>query len=137
MANKKQQRSTPAWIFGTDFASGCLRPPVLDQSSVQCGVFVKLGLGWFGGVITRRVHQKWRHDHDYRVILQADRSTRSMKLPLESYNTNEGNGVGAWVLLDIEPREEVRRSGRAVTPNVGNTEFQLIYNRAELFRDPL
>ena len=60
-----------------------------------------------------------------------------MKLPLESYNTNEGNGVGAWVLLDIEPREEVRRSGRAVTPNVGNTEFQLIYNRAELFRDPL
>ena len=55
-------------------------------------MFVKLGLGWFEGVITRRVHQKSRYDYD--VILQADRSTRSMKLSLESYSTNEGAGVG-------------------------------------------
>ena len=101
MANKKQQRSTPAWIFGTDFASGCLRPPVLDQSSVQCGVLVKLGLGWFGGVMTRRVHQKSRHEYGYRVILHTDRSTRGMKLPLESYSTNEGASVRAWVLLKM------------------------------------
>ena len=59
-------------------------PPVLDHSSVQCGVFVKLGLGWFREIITRRMHQKSRHDYDYHVILQAHRSTHSMKLPLES-----------------------------------------------------
>ena len=43
-------------------------------------------------------------------------------LPLESYSTNEGAGVGAWVLLEIELLEEVR-SGRSVTPNVSNTEL--------------
>ena len=99
-------------------SAACPRPVV---SSV--GVFLKLGPGWFGGVITRRVHRKSRRDsYDYRVILQkADTSTRSMKLPLESYSTNEGARVGAWVLLEIEQREEVR-PGRSATPKVRNTE---------------
>ena len=68
------------------------------------------------------MNYKSRHDYGCRVILQADRSTRSIKLPLESYSTNEGAGVGAWVLLEIELLEEVR-SGRSVTPNVSNTEL--------------
>ena len=80
-------------------------PPILDQSSNQCGVFVKLGLGWFGGVITRRVHKKSMHDHDCRVMLKVDRSARSMKLPLKSNSTDEGAGVGAWVLVEMEPWE--------------------------------
>ena len=64
-------------------------------------MLVKLGLGWFGGVMTRRVHQKSRHEYGYRVILHTDRSTRGMKLPLESYSTNEGASVRAWVLLKM------------------------------------
>ena len=100
--------------------------PVLDQSGVQRGVlFVRLGLRWFGGVITRREHQKSRHGHDYRVMLQAEQRTRSMKLPLESNSTNEGAGM--WVLLEVEPRE-VRRSGRAVTSDVRTRSFQLTWH---------
>ena len=69
--------------------------------------------------------QKSRHDYDYRVLvlIQADRSAHSIRLPLESYSTKKGPDVGAWVLLGTGPREQVTRSGRAVTPNVGTTDF--------------
>ncbi|CAB1117353.1 unnamed protein product [Ectocarpus sp. CCAP 1310/34] len=44
-------------------------PPALDQSIVKRGVLVKLGLGWFGGVLSRRSHPASRQEYDYRVIL--------------------------------------------------------------------
>lgn len=81
---------------------------------------MRLGVGWFAGVITRRVHQKPRHDYDNRVMLQADGSTRSIKLSLELYRTDKGAGAGAWVLPELGSREGVRRSGRAVSLNVRN-----------------
>ncbi|CAM9949429.1 unnamed protein product, partial [Pylaiella littoralis] len=40
-------------------------PPALDQSLVKRGVLVKLGLGWFGGVLTRRAHHGSRNNYDY------------------------------------------------------------------------
>ncbi|CAN0166814.1 unnamed protein product, partial [Pylaiella littoralis] len=75
-------------------------PPALDQSLVKRGVLVKLGLGWFGGVLTRRAHHGSRDNYDYRVTLHSDGSTSSMKLPLESYSTDVDAAVGAWVLLE-------------------------------------
>ena len=78
-------------------------PSAHDQSLVKRGVLVKLGfLGWFGGVISRRAHPASPDEYDYRVILNSDGSTRSMKLPLESYSTRKNAHVGAWVLLEVE-----------------------------------
>ena len=45
------------------------------------------------------------------------------RLPLESYSTDEGATVGAWVLLEAGKEGGVRRSGRALTPNVCNAEL--------------
>ena len=64
-------------------------PSALDQSLVKRGVLVKLGLGWFGVFISRRSHPASRDVYDYRVVLHCDGSTRSMKLPLELYSTDE------------------------------------------------
>ena len=48
-------------VLGMDIPEGFrvqLSPsPALDQSLVKRGVLLRLGLGWFGGVITRRAHQ--------------------------------------------------------------------------------
>ena len=44
-------------------------------------------------------------------------------MPLESYSTDEGAAVGAWVLLEAVEQRGVRRSGRALTPNVRNAEL--------------
>ena len=38
---------------------------------------------WFGGLITRQSQKRTRHSYDYRVQLDLDQSTRSMKLPVE------------------------------------------------------
>ena len=47
----------------------------------------------------------------YRVQLEQDQSVRSMKLPLDAYNTEASAAVGAWVLL--EPNEERQTEGTA------------------------
>ena len=44
-------------------------------------------------------------------------------MTLESYSTDEGSTVGAWVLLEAGEQRGVRRSGRALTPNVRNAEL--------------
>ena len=45
------------------------------------------------------------------------------RLPLESYSTDEGATAGAWVLLEAGEQGSVRRSGRALAPNVRNAEL--------------
>ena len=44
-------------------------------------------------------------------------------MPFESYSTDEGAAVGAWVLSEAGQYEGVRKSGRALTPNVHNAEL--------------
>ena len=46
-----------------------------------------------------------------------------MKLPLKSYNTDEGAAVGTRVLLEAGQQDGVRRSGRALIPSVRDTEL--------------
>ena len=38
--------------------------------------------------------------HDYRVVFEREESTRTMKLPLELYGTDEQVALVAWVLLE-------------------------------------
>ena len=64
-----------------------------------------------------------RREYDKRVMLDVDGSTHSMKFPLESFSTDEGDAVGAWVLLKVAPQEGMGRPGRALTPNGGTRCF--------------
>ena len=86
-------------------------------------------MGWFGGMITRQSQERTRHLYDYRVHLEADQSTRSMKLPLQRYSGVPSAAVGSWVLLKRSTVEQldgggaagtlgVSRAGREGRPNV-------------------
>ena len=48
---------------------------------------------------------------DYRSQLEQDQSVRSVKLPLDAYNTEASAAVGAWTLL--KPIEERQTEGTA------------------------
>jgi len=64
-----------------------------------------MGMGWFGGVNSRRFHSALRDECDYRVILHSDGSTCSIKFPLEFYSTDEDAGVCAWMLPEVDQVE--------------------------------
>ena len=72
-------------------------------------------MGWFGGLITRQSQERTRHIFDYRVQLDLDQSTRSMKLPLEMYSGNPDAVLGSWVLLERSTVEQVDGGGAAAT----------------------
>ena len=88
-----------------------LRSAALDSSLVKCGVLLRLGMGWFGGVTTRQNQERTRDVFDYRVQLEQHQIIRGMKFSLDTYNTEASAVVGAWVLL--EPNE-VRQTGTTV-----------------------
>ena len=108
------------WRFRTVFAFKRLHPlAALDSSSLlQRGVLVRLGMGWFGGMITRQSQERTRHLYDYRVHLEVDQSTSSMKLPLQRYSGDPGAVVGSWVLLERSTVEQLDGGGAAATLGV-------------------
>ena len=104
---------------------------VLDRALIKRYVFVRRGMGWFLGRISRAAAPQTRHLYDYRVVLSFDQSTISVQLPLNAYNPQENAEPGAWVLLEPtdssnemggESRSDAgpRTSGRTRTPNVRN-----------------
>ena len=44
------------------------KPAALDSSLLQRGVLVRLGMGWFGGLITRQSQERTRHIYDYHRV---------------------------------------------------------------------
>ena len=64
-------------------------------------------MGWFSGLITRQSQQRTRPLYDYCVHLEQDQSTRSMKLPMETYNGDPDAVVGSCVLLEGNTAEQV------------------------------
>ena len=101
---------------------------MLDDSLVGRGLLLRMGLGWIGGKITRRAQERTRDKYDYRVMLNEDESTHSMRVPIEEYDVDENAGLGAWVLLEpilpclprkINTPECAGREG-LLTPNVSN-----------------
>ncbi|CAB1096599.1 unnamed protein product [Ectocarpus sp. CCAP 1310/34] len=62
------------------------KPVALDRLLLRRGVLVRLGMGWFGGLITQQSQKDTRHLYDYCVQLELDQSTRKMKLPLDKLN---------------------------------------------------
>ena len=71
----------------------------------------------------------------YRLVLERNESTRSMKLPLELYGTDEQAAFGAWVLLEanIAPLQDapvvdptpraMNRSRRLLSRNAHHTDI--------------
>ena len=86
---------------------------------------MRLVLGWFGGVIMRKAHKKQNMlEYGYRVILNVDQITYSMKLPLNASSAEEDSVVGAWVPLKRPTLpSRVSRAGRALTSNVRHKEL--------------
>lgn len=80
-------------------------------------------MGWFCGLITRQSQQRTRHLYDYRVHIEQDQSTCSMKLPLEKYSGDPDAVAGSWVLLEVDTVEEVAENaaiaGAAATSRTG------------------
>ncbi|CAB1096151.1 unnamed protein product [Ectocarpus sp. CCAP 1310/34] len=91
----------------TGFRIQEVKPVALDRLLFRRGVLVRLGMGWFGGLIIQQSQQDTRHLYDYCVQLELDQSTRKMKLLLDEYTGDPDAAVGSWVLL-----ESVSRSGR-------------------------
>ena len=51
-------------------------PAALDNSLVKRGVLVRLGMGWFGGLITRKSQERTKDLYDYYCVhLEADKRT--------------------------------------------------------------
>ena len=92
-------------------------PPALDVSVVNRRIPVRLGLGWFGGVITRKARKKQnRLEYGCHVILDVDFITHNIKLPLNAYSAGENSVVRAWELLERSTvPSHVSKSGRALT----------------------
>ena len=86
-------------------------------------------LRYFCVKITRRAQERTRDKYDYRVKLNEDESTHSMKLSIHEYEVDDNAGLGAWVLLEpiVPPAAQdqhvgVRRLGKTLTPNVRNID---------------
>ena len=58
---------------------------------------------WFGlvreGVITRRAQKRAHSVYGYRVMLETNQSTLTMKLALDAYSADENVAVREWALL--------------------------------------
>ena len=74
-------------------------PAALIQNLVNQEILLRLGMGWFRGVITRKAQARTSHLYDFRVFLETDGSTRSMKLPLAEYSVDGAAAEGSWALL--------------------------------------
>ena len=74
-------------------------PAALTQNLVNEEILLRLGMGWFRGVITRKAQARTSHLYDFRVFLETDGSTRSMKLPLAKYSVDGATAEGSWALL--------------------------------------
>ena len=56
----------------------------LDHALVKRRVLVRLGMGWFGGLITRQSEEQTSNVYDYRVHLEQDQSVCGKKLWLHT-----------------------------------------------------
>ena len=86
-----------AWKSRTVIAFKPLSP--LLSIVRYCSKACSLGWAW-GGLVGRSLGSLRSVLYDYRVHLELDQSTRSMKLPLEKYTGEPDAVVGSWVLLE-------------------------------------
>ena len=71
----------------------------LTRAPVNQEILLRLGMGWFRGVITRKAQARTSDRYDFRVFLETDGSTRRVKLPLAKYLVGGAAAEGSWALL--------------------------------------
>ncbi|CAB1111499.1 unnamed protein product [Ectocarpus sp. CCAP 1310/34] len=103
-------------------------PEKLDRALVNRWVFLRRGMGWFSGQISRTAPPQTSQTYDYRVVLAHDQSTISVKMPLDACDVDKANAaVGAWALIEpiddsnvpaggCEGEQPRRQGSRARTP---------------------
>ena len=74
-------------------------PAALTRALVHQEILLRLGMGWFRGVITRKAQARTSDRYDLSVFLETDGSTRSVKLPLAKYSVDGAAAEGSWALL--------------------------------------
>ena len=74
-------------------------PTALTRALVNQEILLRLGMGWFRGVITRKAQARTSDRYDFRVFLETDGSTRSVKLPLAKYSVDGAAAERSWALL--------------------------------------
>ena len=74
-------------------------PAALTRALVHQEILLRLGMGWFRGVITRKAQVRTSDRYDSRVFLETNGSTRSLKLPLAKYSVDGAAAEGSWALL--------------------------------------
>ena len=74
-------------------------PAALTRALVHQEILLRLGMGWFRGVITRKAQARTSDRYDFRVFLETDGSTRSVKVPLAKYSVGGAAAEGSWALL--------------------------------------
>ena len=78
-------------------------------------------MGWFRGVITRKAQARTSDRYDFRVFLETDGSTRSVKLPLAKYSVDGAAAEGSWALLSRCADDDSQRTARARTTTSSRT----------------
>ncbi|CAB1103676.1 unnamed protein product [Ectocarpus sp. CCAP 1310/34] len=90
-------------------------PVALDRLLLRRGVLVRLGMGWFGGLIIQEAQQDTRHLYDYYLCAAGARPEYAQDevAIIDKYSGDSDAAVSSWVLL-----ESISRSGRARRTNV-------------------
>ena len=74
-------------------------PAALTQALVNQEILLRLGMGWFRGVITRKAQARTSDHYDFRVFLETDGSTRGVKRLLAKYSVDGAAAEASWALL--------------------------------------
>ena len=74
-------------------------------------------MSWFRGVITRKAQARTSDHYDFRVFLETDGSTRSVKLPLAKYSVDGAAAEGSWALLSRCADDDSSEDGESEDEN--------------------
>ena len=73
-------------------------PADLTRALVNQGIMLRLGMGWFKGVIARKPQACTSDPFNFKMFIEINSSTRSVKLPLAKYSVNEAAAEESWAL---------------------------------------
>ena len=81
---------------------------------------MRLSMGWFGGLITRKRQEHAKEVYGYRVHHEEDQSVRSMKPRLCACSTETRAAVGARVIVE---RNDKLQTGEKVGAGGQNSQL--------------
>ena len=92
-------------------------PAALTHALVHQEILLRLGMGWFREVVTRKAQARTSDRYDFRVFVETDGSTRSVKLPLAKYSVDGAAAEGSWALLSRCPDDDSSEDSESESEN--------------------